>query len=399
MNIKDKQLWLSQFYSATDLAQLNEEGIDKLHAAVQPKKVTIESLRGVDVSSYRVNSLDGFVKVKEWRDKGQKSCVELITHSGTRITASVDHFFEMESGRWKYAGTIQAGEKVKTQQGTEVVTSVINVGIHGVFDFHIDHYQHRYLTNGISSHNSGSGKSLVMMNIALSWIQSGLSGVYITLELSEELTSLRTDAMLTSMSTKEIRRDIDTTTLKVKMVGKKSGRYRVKALPAQSNVNDIRSYLKEVQIQTGIKVDFIMVDYLDLLMPVSAKVSPNDLFVKDKYVSEELRNLAKELNILLITASQLNRCLTLDTIVEVNGAPVRIDTLKVGDYLTSNEGPVRVTEVLPVTKQPVFEITLKSGKKIKCSANHKFPTIGGLKTIGTGLKVGDKLQVLSRRNK
>jgi hypothetical protein len=50
-----------------------------------------------------------------------------------------------------------------------------------------------------------------------------------------------------------------------------------------------------------------MVDYLDLVMPVSAKVSPNDLFVKDKYVSEELRNLAKELNVLFVTASQLNR--------------------------------------------------------------------------------------------
>ena len=154
---------------------------------------------------------------------------------------------------------------------------------------------------------SGSGKSLVMMNIALSWLQQGLSGVYITLELSEELTSLRTDAMLAQMSTKDIRKDIDTTTLKVKMVGKKSGQYRVKALPAQSNINDIRSYLKEVQIQTGINVDFVMVDYLDLLMPVSAKVSPNDLFVKDKYVSEELRNLSKELGVLLVTASQLNR--------------------------------------------------------------------------------------------
>jgi replicative DNA helicase len=42
-------------------------------------------------------------------------------------------------------------------------------------------------------------------------------------------------------------------------------------------------------------------------MPVSAKVSPNDLFVKDKYVSEELRNLAKELGVLMVTASQLNR--------------------------------------------------------------------------------------------
>ena len=154
---------------------------------------------------------------------------------------------------------------------------------------------------------SGSGKSLVMMNIALSWLQAGLSGVYITLELSEELTSLRTDAMLTSMGTKDIRKDIDNTGLKVKMMGKKSGKYRVKGLPAQSNVNDIRSYLKEVQIQTGIKVDFVMVDYLDLVMPVSVKVNPNDQFIKDKYVAEELRNLSKELNVLLVTASQLNR--------------------------------------------------------------------------------------------
>ena len=154
---------------------------------------------------------------------------------------------------------------------------------------------------------SGSGKSLVMMNIALNWLNMGLSGVYISLELSEELTSLRTDAMLTMMSTRDIRKDIDGTELRVKMAAKKAGQYRVKGLPAQSNVNDIRSYLKEVQIQTGIKVDFVMIDYLDLVMPVSVKVNPNDQFIKDKYVSEELRNLAKELGILMVTASQLNR--------------------------------------------------------------------------------------------
>jgi hypothetical protein len=109
------------------------------------------------------------------------------------------------------------------------------------------------------------------------------------------------------MGTKAIRKDIDNASLKVKMVGKKSGQYRVKGLPAQSNVNDIRAYLKEVQIQTGIKIDFVMIDYLDLVMPVSVKVNPNDQFIKDKYVAEELRNLAKELGILLVTASQLNR--------------------------------------------------------------------------------------------
>jgi len=154
---------------------------------------------------------------------------------------------------------------------------------------------------------SGSGKSLVMMNIAISWLEQGLSGAYISLELSEELVGLRTDAMLSSMSTKDIRKDLETAELKINMFGKKAGQYRVKSLPAQSNINDVRSYLKEVQVQTGIKVDFIMVDYLDLLMPASVKVNPNDQFIKDKYVAEELRNLAQELGILLVTASQLNR--------------------------------------------------------------------------------------------
>ena len=42
-------------------------------------------------------------------------------------------------------------------------------------------------------------------------------------------------------------------------------------------------------------------------MPLSVKVSPSDLFVKDKYVSEELRNLAMELGTVFVTASQLNR--------------------------------------------------------------------------------------------
>jgi archaellum biogenesis ATPase FlaH len=154
---------------------------------------------------------------------------------------------------------------------------------------------------------SGSGKSLFMQNIAINWCTQGLNGVFLTLELSEGLCAMRMDSMVANCSTKEVFKDLDTVEMKVKMVGKKSGALRIKYMPAQSNVNQIRSYLKELQVQTGIRVDFIMVDYLDLVMPVSAKVSPNDLFVKDKYVSEELRNLARELNILMITASQLNR--------------------------------------------------------------------------------------------
>ena len=118
---------------------------------------------------------------------------------------------------------------------------------------------------------------------------------------------MRIMSMVSNCSTKEIFKNIDEVELKIGMAGKRSGKFQIKYLPAQSNANDIRAYIKEYEIQKKVKVDFLMVDYLDLLMPCTAKVSPNDLFIKDKYVSEELRNLAKELNVLFITASQLNR--------------------------------------------------------------------------------------------
>ena len=299
--------WLSKFYSAEDLGKLTHDKLTYLYNATQPRVVKITELENLPVSRYKINSPDGYVSAHEWRNKGIKRCVTVCTDTGKTLTMSVDHLVEMENDLWKYAVFITAGERIYTINGFEEVTSIVYSGEHPVYDFHINHANHRYYTNSISSHNSGSGKSLVMMNIGLNWLQQGLSGVYITLELSEELTSLRTDAMLTGMSTKDIRRNLDDTELKVKMAGRKFGKYRVKSLPAQSNVNAIRSYIKEVQIQTGIKIDFVMIDYLDLVMPVSIKVNPNDQFIKDKYVSEELRNLAKELGVLLITASQLNR--------------------------------------------------------------------------------------------
>jgi archaellum biogenesis ATPase FlaH len=154
---------------------------------------------------------------------------------------------------------------------------------------------------------SGSGKSLFMQNLSVNWATAGLNGVYISLELSEELCAWRIDSMITDTSAREVFKNLDDVEMKVRMLSKKAGQFHIKYLPAQSTVNDLRAYIKNLEIETGHKTDFLCVDYLDLLMPVSAKVSPSDLFVKDKYVSEELRNLSKELNVLLVTAAQLNR--------------------------------------------------------------------------------------------
>jgi archaellum biogenesis ATPase FlaH len=154
---------------------------------------------------------------------------------------------------------------------------------------------------------SGAGKSLFLANLGVNFAQQGLNVLYLTLELSEALVSMRVDSMVTEISTRDIFKQIDDVELKVKIIGKKSGAFQVKYMPSGKTPNDVRSYIKEYEIKTGKKIDVLLIDYLDLLMPNGAKVSAENLYIKDKYVSEELRNLAMELNTVFVTAAQLNR--------------------------------------------------------------------------------------------
>ena len=154
---------------------------------------------------------------------------------------------------------------------------------------------------------SGSGKSLFLANLGVNWALAGLNVLYLTFELSENLVSMRIDSMVTDIPTRDIFKSLEDVEMKVKMIGKKSGAIQVKYMPTGKNANDLRSYIKEYEIKTKRKLDVILVDYLDLMMPIAKKISAENLFVKDKYVSEELRDLAMELGCLFVTASQLNR--------------------------------------------------------------------------------------------
>ena len=154
---------------------------------------------------------------------------------------------------------------------------------------------------------SGGGKSLFLQNLGLNWALAGLNVAYVSLELSEELCSMRFDSMLTGMTTREVFKNTDDVDLKVRMQGKNAGALQIVQLPNGITVNDLNSYLKEFEVKHNMKFDAVLLDYLDLMMPAQSKVSPSDLFIKDKFVSEELRNFAVEHDLLFATASQLNR--------------------------------------------------------------------------------------------
>lgn len=157
--------------------------------------------------------------------------------------------------------------------------------------------------------NSGTGKSLFLQNLSLNWAQLGLNIIYLTLELSEELVALRFDAMLTENPTSQIMSNIESFDhiIKRKKHDKNFGEMRIKYMPPGTTSNQIYGFLKEFQIQTGLKPDALIVDYLDLMHPNDKNTSRSDLFIKDKYVTEELRALVVDMNLLCCTASQLNR--------------------------------------------------------------------------------------------
>lgn len=154
---------------------------------------------------------------------------------------------------------------------------------------------------------SGVGKSITMSNVAHNLVKMGLNGVYFTMELSEEVVAKRFDSIFSGIGQADILRNITQTVVEIKKQQEGSGRMFIKRLPESStNANHLRAYLKEFEIVNGFVPDFVVVDYLDLMASCQS-VSVENQFVKDKYVSEELRAIANDYNCFMITASQLNR--------------------------------------------------------------------------------------------
>lgn len=155
--------------------------------------------------------------------------------------------------------------------------------------------------------NSGVGKSIVMSNLGVNFIERKYNVLYITLELSEDVVAKRFDSMITGVSQSEIFSKMQKVASDVVAKGEIMGKLVVKRFPESSTcANDVRAYLKEFELLKGYIPDVIIIDYLDL-MTTNHKISVENLFVKDKYVTEEIRSIANDYNCVMITASQMGR--------------------------------------------------------------------------------------------
>ena len=85
--------------------------------------------------------------------------------------------------------------------------------------------------------------------------------MYVSLELSEELCSMRLDSMLTGYNTKDLSlKNVEDVDLK-RLQGKKAGKIQIVQLPIGITANDLQAYMKEFEVKVGYKADCVLVDY------------------------------------------------------------------------------------------------------------------------------------------
>lgn len=242
-----------------------------------------------------------------------------------------------------------------------------------------------------------SGKSMMLCHIAASTLLQKKNVLYITLEMAEERIAERIDSNLLDVTIDElysIRKESYMSRIQG-LIKKTTGRLVIKEYPTTSaHVGHFKSLLSELRIKKDFVPDMIIVDYLNICASSRLRMGGNvNSYSLIKSITEELRGLAVEFNVPILSATQTNRCLGLNTVIETINGPIEIKDVHVGDKILSNDGYVTVENVFPIEKNITYEIKTKSGKTILCSGKHIFPTTDGEKSILAGLKVGDFLFV------
>ena len=166
-------------------------------------------------------------------------------------------------------------------------------------------------TLNIALAGTGVGKSLFMCHMAANCLSQGKNVLYITLEMAEERIAERIDANLMNISME----DLHNLPKKMyedkiaKIMKKTNGKLIVKEYPtASAHANHFRALLQELSIKRDFKPDIIFIDYLNICTSSRFKGGSNiNTYTIIKSIAEELRGLAVEYKLPIVSATQTTR--------------------------------------------------------------------------------------------
>ena len=166
-------------------------------------------------------------------------------------------------------------------------------------------------TLNIALAGTGVGKSLFMCHMAANCLSQGKNVLYITLEMAEERIAERIDANLMNISMEDLyslpKQMFDS---KIETIRKKTtGKLIIKEYPtASAHSAHFRGLIKELAIKKTFKPDILFIDYLNICASSRFKGATNvNSYMYIKSIAEELRGLAVETNIPIMSATQTTR--------------------------------------------------------------------------------------------
>ena len=176
-------------------------------------------------------------------------------------------------------------------------------------------------TLNIALAGTGVGKSLFMCHMAAGALGQNKNVLYITLEMAEERIAERIDANLMNVNIQELK-DLSKSMFDqriAKIRSKTEGRLIVKEYPtASAHVGHFKALLNELQLKRNFKPDVIFIDYLNICASSRYKASSGaNSYTVIKGIAEELRGLAVEFDLPIVSATQTTRSGYANTDVEL----------------------------------------------------------------------------------
>ena len=239
--------------------------------------------------------------------------------------------------------SIKIADGQDEKKGRDAIPSILSDALAVSFDNHVGHdyiddYQDRYAyyhkvenkipfdleffnkitaggvsnkTLNIALAGTGVGKSLFMCHFASSVLVAGKNVLYITLEMAEEKIAERIDANLLNTNIGEISELPKSTFFKKinALSSRTNGKLIVKEYPtASAHVGHFRSLLNELALKKSFRPDIIFIDYLNICSSSRYRSAVNvNSYSYVKAIAEELRGLAVEFDLPIISATQTTR--------------------------------------------------------------------------------------------
>lgn len=261
-----------------------------------------------------IDSPDGWVGVNYFIDKGLWEEYILELEDGRTIRCNQDHLFETTVG-WVSAHQLyksELGAHILDESGEYIKGVVYKTDeMIPIVDINVNHENHRYYTNGVSSHNTGVGKSMFMCHAAAGNLSMGKNVLYITMEMAEERIAERIDAnLLNTDLDKLVNMPQDVYLRKIEKLREKTmGKLIIKEYPtASANVTHFKHLLSELKLKRQFTPDIIYIDYLNICASSRMKQGASvNSYTFIKAIAEELRGLAVESKVPVVSATQTTR--------------------------------------------------------------------------------------------